>query len=226
MTETSPSSQPLSAESVTEKLRALILDGAIGVGVQLKQEILAKRFGVSRIPIREALKRLEAEGLVTHAPHQGSVVASLSIDELLETLDIRIGLETRALVLAIPNMTNKVFKQAEIIMKRYDASETPREWADLNLEFHLCLYQPCVRPRLLKEIEQLVRGIDVHLRAHQSYAAGRKSPQSEHRAILDACMSRDTDLARDLLEAHIEHTQSALLEEQQRGRSTQGPFPR
>src|SRR3546814_10645614 len=79
----------LTTDSVTDQLRALILDGALGIGVQLKQEALAARFGVSRIPVREALKRLEAEGLITHSPHQGSVVASRSADELLYTLDIR-----------------------------------------------------------------------------------------------------------------------------------------
>ena len=65
----------LSAETVTDQLRTLILDGSLGIGVQLKQEALARRFGVSRIPVREALKRLEAEGLVAHTAHQGSVVA-------------------------------------------------------------------------------------------------------------------------------------------------------
>ncbi len=213
----------MSADHVATELRSLILDGSLGVGVQLKQEMLAKRFGVSRIPIREALKRLEAEGLVSHAPHQGAVVASRSIEELLETLDIRIGLESRALTLAIPNMNSRVFKQAEAILARYDSSAMPREWSELNLEFHLCLYQPCKRPRLLKEISDLVRGIDFHLRAHQSYTAGRRSPQQEHRAILDACIARDRVLARDLLEAHIEHTQQALIEAQARQKP---PAPR
>ena len=94
----------LSADAVTDTLRDLILSGAYGIGVPLKQEVLAKRFGVSRIPVREALKRLEAEGLVDHTPHQGSVVAAQSIPQLLEALDIRVGLEARALKLAIPHM--------------------------------------------------------------------------------------------------------------------------
>jgi DNA-binding GntR family transcriptional regulator len=205
---------PLTADSVTEQLRSLILSGTLGIGVQLKQEVLAKRFAVSRIPVREALKRLEAEGLVTHAPHQGAVVASRSIHELLEILDMRIGLESRALVLAIPRSTEAVFEEAESIIARYDASDMPREWSELNLEFHMCLYRPCGHPRLLKTIESLVRGTDIHLRAHQSSIAGRKSPQTEHRAILDACIARDVRRARDLLEAHIERTQHVLRREQ------------
>ncbi|WP_239143126.1 GntR family transcriptional regulator [Variovorax sp. WS11] len=203
----------MSADSVTTALRDMILTGSLGIGVQLRQEALAKRFGVSRIPVREALKRLQAEGLVQHTPHQGSIVASQSIPELLETLDIRIGLETRALKLAIPLMKASDHKAAREIMARYDASDSPLEWTELNLEFHLCLYRPCGRPRLLKMIEEIVRGIGIHLRAQQSYKAGRKSPQSEHREILKACVARDVPLAIELLEKHIEHTQSALQDD-------------
>ncbi|QEI04981.1 GntR family transcriptional regulator [Pigmentiphaga aceris] len=202
----------LSADAVTLALRDLILSGELGIGVQLKQEALAKRFGVSRIPVREALKRLQAEGLVAHTPHQGSIVASLSVDELIETLDIRIGLETRALKLAIPLMKTADHKAARAIMAKYDASDSPLDWAELNLEFHLCLYRPCAKPKLLKMIEELVRGTGIHMRARQSYQIGRKLPQSEHRALLKACMARDVSLAVDLLEQHIEHTQQALQE--------------
>lgn len=202
----------LSADAVTATLRDMILSGALGIGVQLKQEALAKRFGVSRIPIREALKRLQAEGLIEHTPHQGSIVASRSIPELLEILDIRIGLETRALKLAIPRMKASDHKKARDIMARYDGSESPIEWSELNLEFHLCLYAPCGRPRLLKMIEEMVRGIGVHLRAQQSYKAGRKAPQAEHREMLKACIAKDIAGAVSLLETHIEHTQRALEE--------------
>lgn len=200
----------LSAQTVTDQLRALILDGSLGIGVQLKQEALARKFGVSRIPIREALKRLEAEGLVAHTAHQGSVVASRSIDDLLETLDIRIGLESRALVLAIPHMTPAIVRKAETILARYDASDMPGEWSELNLAFHLCLYKPCGRQRLLSMIESLVRSVDIHLRAHQSAAIGRKSPQKDHRALLEACRAGNAERARKLLERHIAQTQVAL----------------
>jgi len=202
----------LSQDSIAEALRGMILSGELGIGVQLKQQALAERFGVSRIPIREALKRLEVEGLIEHVAHQGSVVAAKSVQELLEILDIRIGLETRALKLAVPNMTKTDIKAADEILKRYDASETPRQWAELNLEFHLCLYRPCGRPRLLKMIADIVRGVDIHLRAQQSSTVGRKSPQIEHRSILKACAAKNVPLAISLLEAHIEHTQIALRE--------------
>ena len=205
-------SSALTADAITRDLREAILQGTIGVGVQLKQEALAKRFGVSRIPVREALKRLEAEGLVRHVARQGSVVAAKSVDELVEILDIRIALETRALRLAIPKLTAADFSAAHAVLRRYEASEVPREWAELNLEFHTILYRACNRPTLLKMIADAVKGIDLHLRVLQSYSVGRKSSMTDHADILHACETRDIARAILLLEAHIEHTQSALLD--------------
>lgn len=207
----SETEQVLSADAVTATLKDLILSGELGIGVQLKQQALAERFGVSRIPVREALKRLQAEGLIQHRPHQGSTVASQSVQELIEALDIRIGLETRALKLAIPLMKSADHRVMQSIMARYDGSESPLEWADLNLEFHMALYRPCGRAKLLNMIEASVRGVALHMRAMQSYKVGRKAPQTEHRQIMEACLARNVPLAVALLESHIEHTQAALL---------------
>ena len=201
----------LSADSVTESLRDLILDGTLASGLQLRQEDLARRFGVSRIPVREALGRLQAEGLVEHFANRGSVVASRTIEDLLETLDIRIALETRALKLAMPNLTPKDFKAAREIMRRYDESESPRQWTELNLDFHLALYRACGRPRLVRMIEELVRGINIHLRQHISHTVGRGNPQAEHKDILKACVDGDDERAVKLTEQHIERTKAALL---------------
>lgn len=200
----------LTADAITHELRELILAGTIGVGVQLKQEALARRFGVSRLPIREALKRLEVEGLIRHVARQGSVVAAKSIDDLVETLDIRIALESRALRLAIPQLAEADFNAARNVLRRYEASEVPREWAELNLEFHTVLYRACKRPTLMKMIADTVKGIDVHLRVLLSHSVGRKSSIDEHSEILEACEARDIPRAIALLEAHIEHTQTAL----------------
>jgi DNA-binding GntR family transcriptional regulator len=201
----------LAADAVTESLRALILDGTLGVGLQLRQEDLAKRFGVSRIPVREALGRLQAEGLVEHVADRGSVVAGRSVEDLLETLDIRIALETRAMRLAMPNLTARDFEAARDIMRQYDESEHPRRWTELNLEFHLVLYRPCARPRLVRMIEELVRGISIHLRQYISNTVGRRDPQAEHKDILKACMDGDTERAVQLTEQHIEHTRASLI---------------
>jgi DNA-binding GntR family transcriptional regulator len=202
---------PLSGEAVLGELRKLILEGTLGVGQQLRQEDLARRFGVSRIPVREALGRLQAEGLVDHFANRGSVVAGRTVDDLLETLDIRIALETRALRLALPNYTPGDLKRAREILREYDQSEQPRRWSELNLEFHLALYRPCARPRLMKMIEDVSRGVSLHLRQYISHTVGRRDPQAEHKEILKACAAGDADLAASLVERHIEHTKSSVL---------------
>jgi DNA-binding GntR family transcriptional regulator len=223
----------LSADAVTDALRALILDGTFGIGSQLRQEDLARRFGVSRIPVREALGRLQAEGLVDHFANRGSVVAGRSVEDLLETLDIRIALETRALELALPNLTPRDFRAARTIMRRYDESGGPREWTELNLEFHLTLYRPCGRARMVRMIEELVRGISLHLRQHISHTVGRNNPQAEHKDILKACMERDARLAVKLTAQHIENTKASLVAASRRTGEEKGtgsktnltPFP-
>lgn len=203
---------PLTADGIAQTLRDAILQGHIGIGVQLKQEALAKQFGVSRIPIREALSKLEAQGLVRHVARQGSVVASKSIEELVEILDIRIALETRALRLSLPGLTDADYDAAEAVLQRYEASDVPRDWAELNLEFHNILYRACNRPILLRMIADTVKGIDIHLRVLQSYSVGRKSSMADHADILHACQAGDAQAAISLLEAHIAHTQRALLD--------------
>lgn len=203
-------SKPASAQ-IVDALRGSILDGVLAPGMQIRQELLAEQFGVSRVPVREALRQLEAEGLVYSELHRGAFVSSRSLDEVIEMLDIRIGLEVRALKLALPNITKKTVQEAERILKRYDGSETPQEWRDLNLAFHLCLYQPSNRPRLVKMIEDVVLGTHRFLRTYVSATVGREQPQAEHHRLLELCADRDTSAALRLLEVHIEHTKSALL---------------
>lgn len=205
----------LNVDSVTDQLRSLIFDGALPVGSHLTQEGLAKRFSVSRIPVREALHRLRAEGLIAHTAFQGAMVAAQSISELLETLDIRTGLELRALKLAIPNMTDCDIDDARSILDASDQAETPETWTEYNLAFHLRLYKPSRRPRLVSTIERTVRSIDSQLRARQSSMVGKAHSKTEHHALLAACRTGRVDEALELLDAHINHTQALLLKHQQ-----------
>ena len=199
---------------VVEELRQRILSGALPGGLQLKQEQLAQEFGVSRIPVREALKSLEAEGLVRHELYKGAVVASSSVDEMIEMLDIRIALETRALRLAFAHYTPALLDEAQAILAQYDAAQSPREWSAFNIQFHLALYRPANKPRLLQMIENLTRGTDRQVHLHISRTVGRDHPQSEHFALLQACRAGRVEEALHQLESHIAGTQAALLRAQ------------
>jgi DNA-binding GntR family transcriptional regulator len=201
--------KPASAR-IVESLREEILDGALAPGMQIRQELVAEQFGVSRVPVREALRQLEAEGLIQSELHRGAFVATRSLDEVIEMLDIRIGLEVRALKLALVHIDRETLLEAEGILDRYDKSATPQEWRDLNLAFHLCLYRRSNRPRLVKMIEDLMLGTDRFLRAYISATVGREGPQGDHRQLLALCAGRSKAAALRLLEAHIETTKAAL----------------
>ncbi|MGN8545983.1 GntR family transcriptional regulator [Bradyrhizobium sp. 13971] len=116
-------------DAVREALRAAISSGELAPGLQLRQDELAARFGTSRIPVREALRQLEAEGFVTFLPNRGAVVSDLSIDEVIELLEIRIALECHALRLAIPAMGEIDLEETTKILRAYDAEPDPAQWA-------------------------------------------------------------------------------------------------
>jgi DNA-binding GntR family transcriptional regulator len=210
----------LTSDQITIILRKRIYDGVLAGGWPVKQEELANEFGVSRNPVRESLKMLKIEGLIKHEPPHGTVVVTHSIADVIEMLDIRIGLETRALKLAIPNLSNAQIHYAEVILAKYDASEKPSEWSDLNLEFHLALYRAANKPVLLGMIEDLVLSTRRYTRIYISHTLGRDTPQEQHHALLDAFKRRDTTTALALLEGHIAATQKALLRAHRDGRDT------
>jgi DNA-binding GntR family transcriptional regulator len=198
------------SQRIFRSLKDDILNGVLPAGLQIRQEALAEQFGVSRVPVREALRQLESEGLLTSELHRGAFVSNRSLDEVEEMLDIRIALELRALKLALPHMTSKVFASAEKILNSYDRSEDPLEWRDLNVAFHMTLYKPCNRPRLLKMIEDVVLVNYRFLRTYISMTVGRDEPQDEHHQILQACAMHKSEMALQLLETHMEHTRFAL----------------
>lgn len=196
---------------VSDQLRKAILAGAIAPGAQLRQDELAERYGTSRIPVREALRQLEAEGLVTIQPNRGAVVTSLSLDEVLEMLEIRIALECRALRLAIPNMVEEDLQHAADLLRNYDNEPLPEKWGEMNWHFHRALYAPCDLPKLITMIEANYGQVGRFTRLQVSLAAGKEKPQAEHYELLEACRSGDVKKAVTLLEEHILHTQKSLM---------------
>lgn len=208
-------SEPVS-QRIVRALREEILNGVLAPGVQVRQEAVAERFGVSRVPVREALRQLEAEGLLRSELHRGAFVSSRTLEEIEEMLDIRLALEVRALTLALPNITPQVVAKAKKLLATYDRSDDPQEWRDLNIAFHMTLYAPCNRPRMLKMIEDVVLTNHRFVGAHISATVGRVDPQLEHHQLLEACAAGQTRRALQLLEAHIEHTRAALRRSRKR----------
>jgi DNA-binding GntR family transcriptional regulator len=195
---------------VREALRRAISSGELAPGVQLRQDELAERFGTSRIPVREALRQLEAEGFVTILPNRGAVVSDLSIDEVVELLEIRIALECHALRLAIPAMSEIDLDEATKILRSYDKAPDPAQWGAFNWTFHATLYAPCNRPRLLAMVEANYGHVGRFTRALVSRATGKERPQREHYRLLELCREGEIEKAVRLLREHIEQTQRTL----------------
>lgn len=195
------------AAAVAERLREQIINGDLREGEQLRQDAIAKEFQVSRIPVREALLHLEAEGLITTETNRGAVVSSLSPEEIEELFEIRAVLECHILKQALPRLTKEDFKHAEAILKDYEnAVEKEAEvgtWGQLNWQFHSTLYAPADRPMLLSLVKVLNNNCDRYTRLHLLITRNLHRAGKAHRAILNVCKTGNTDEACQELWRHI-----------------------
>lgn len=205
------------ADPVYEDIRALILAGELTPGSPLRQDEIAKRFGISKIPVREALRRLEVESLVTFERNKGASVRQYSETEVLQYLDIRIALECRALELAIPNMIASDLNDMQAHLADYAKRTEVAEWSAMNTRFHHMLYEPCGNKPLLNMISDLQGRLGQFLRVLVSTASGLERPTREHESILAACRAGDIDAAVECLRQHIETTQKEVAAFLRRG---------
>ena len=197
---------------ITNALRESILSGELSGGVQLKQEELAAKFGVSMSALREGLKSLEAEGLVRFYPNRGAVVSELSAAEAQEIFEIRLFLELGALELAIPNLTEAELAEAEAILQKADAQTQSKSWSELNWQFHETLYWPANRPKLLAMIQNLHNNVERYMCVYLSTMQYQTKSQAEHRALLNACAQRDIKGAQNVLRSHMADASKNLID--------------
>lgn len=199
------------SDFIAETLREAIVSGQLAADVVLKQDELAERFEVSKIPVREALKRLEAEGLVTFIRNKGAVVASMSLDEIWEYVEIRAMLEARAAELSAPNITNEHLATARAAIEAFGQEVQPNRWAELNWQLHSSLYADANRPVLLAEIRSLYDKVERYVRALLAVTTEMPKTQREHGAILEAFAARDAVAAAALTRAHVLDGGKSLL---------------
>lgn len=199
-----PPASKTTAEQIAAQLRIAILNGKLVGGEQLRQDKLAKAFQVSRIPLREALSHLQAEGLIEIIPNRGAIVTHLSLQEVEEIYAMRRALEPLALGRAIPHMTAEDFREAEIILEQIDNEDNFARWGELNWAFHESLYRPSGMRILLKTVEGLhnnvVRYLQVTPLGNLGYLA---KSQEQHRQLLDLCRRKEIHDACVLLENHL-----------------------
>ncbi len=213
---TSPIPRQSLASAVADRLREQILTGRLQEGQQLRQDYIAREFQTSRIPVREALSHLAAEGLITIVADRGAVVSSLAPEEIWELFESRAVLECHILRLAIPNFTDADFATAEEILRQYQASlesdsEMPH-WGDWNWSFHSTLYEPANRPTMLSFIKTLNTNCDRYTRLHLVVTRNLHQAGEAHRILLEACKTRDPEIAAAELWRHITTAGSYLKE--------------
>lgn len=189
---------------IVSALRHSILTGELRSGQSLPQDEIAARFGVSKIPAREALVQLKAEGLVTLLPNRGAFVSALSPDEVDEIYAMRGALETLALRRAVPRMTKSDFVRAAGLIEIMDDERDPLTWSDLNWEFHAVLYQPSALPRLLDHVRVLHTNVQRYLVNYLTNVDYHSEAQRQHRLILDLCKQGDADGAASTLARHLD----------------------
>ena len=199
-------------DAVAVTLREAIVRGIFRAAQPLKADEIAAQLGVSHIPVREALRQLEGEGLVTIYPNRGAIVASLSHADILEIYAIRTTLETAALRVAVPLLSAATLRRAAAVLDEYELETDTRRWGELDLEFHATLYGLDQQPRLLGIINTLRNQVDRYFHIFGLAVKQRDAFQRDHRAILESCVKRDADTAATHLRHHLERTAAILLE--------------
>jgi DNA-binding GntR family transcriptional regulator len=191
-----------SAARIADELRIDILSSKLASGAPLRQDAVAMSFGVSHIPVREALKILAEQGLVTIEPHRGARVATYTAELIFSTLETRALLEVHALRLSAPKLTAADIDEAEAIVDAIGRSPKRKNWADRNAQFHRLLYGRCENSVTLRCIAALNE-------QPWSSAISREITRSietsneEHRKLLGLLRARRVDDACELLRTHI-----------------------
>jgi DNA-binding GntR family transcriptional regulator len=200
------------SHAIANDLREGIMLGRYQLGTRVRQDELAERYGTSRIPVREALRDLESEGLVVLVPNRGAWIAKIDIDECVEIYKIREYMEPLALSESLKLMDAGTVEQLERLVKQIEAAQELEEFLKFDREFHLLSYSHAKMPTLYSMIERFWNTTQHYRRAY-SRVIGREGQwiiHHEHRLIMDAISRRDSVDAGQLLQVHIRRSRCQL----------------
>ena len=210
-------------QGVLHLLRTDLITGHLTPGDQVVQETLADRYGVSRVPLREALRLLESEGVVTHEPHRGYFVTQLSTNDLDEVYRLRDILEAEAITAAVSHLsTSHIDEIASLMASAAEAADRGDIAAltEANRSFHFAIFEASAMPRLVRLLRQLWDATDLYRSLYFAQHSNRVRVGDEHEHILAGLRHRD---AHAVIAMHTQHrensasTVSALLNEQSVG---------
>lgn len=199
---------------IANDIRDRILSGELAEGETIRQEALAEDYSVSRMPVREALKRLDAEGLVQLTANRGAAVTRHSLQEIGEIFDLRIMMEADLFRRAIPLMTEGDFTRCAELLEQMEASydaDDVAKWGALNTAYHMALYSAADRRLTNELLTRISRQSDRYVRMHLSVMEQREPAKAEHRELLALARAGKAEEGCALLARHIGRTRSQLL---------------
>ena len=195
-------------------LRRAILKGELKPGERLMEIALADKLGVSRTPIREAIRKLELEGLVVMAPRKGAKVASITERDLNDVLEVRKGMEVLAISLACKRITGEELEKLESIERSFQSlieSGNLTELAEMDVKFHDTIYQATNNQRLVQLLNNLREQMYRYRMEYLKDIAVRRTLAEEHKAICEALRGRDESKAQNYVSVHIDNQQKAII---------------
>lgn len=200
------------SERVADHLRAAILSGEYAPGERLLQEVIAERLGASRMPVREALRMLEVEGLVENQANRGARVPELDAHEVEVVYQMRERLEPLALSESLPHLTDDDLERLSALQDRIEGNSDVREFLRLDREFHLLTYSGCRIDQLSTVVTRMWNSTQHHRREFMRSGDTRRwwIVNAEHRLLLEAIQRRDDVDAQRILEGHIRRTRIEL----------------
>jgi DNA-binding GntR family transcriptional regulator len=204
-----PEDGRLLSEKIASEIRSAVLSGEMRPGMRIRQELLAAHFGASRIPVREALKQLENEGLVVLAPNRGAWIADVNSEESIEVYKIREAVEPLAIFESVPNLTDVDIDSLDATVRELECVTTLESYIQLDREFHLRTYSRARMPQLLAMVERFWNSTQ-HFRRQfvkETFAKdGLPFTDPQHLLLMDAIRGRDAEAAQVLVRLHIRRT--------------------
>jgi DNA-binding GntR family transcriptional regulator len=185
------SEMPTLVPWIVESVRDMILRDELRAGKPIPQLELAKTLGVSTIPLREALRRLEAEGLITFLPYKGVLVTPVTVEEVEEIQDLSMCLEELLLARALPRLTDEDFQALESLSDRLDQGLLAAEGAEGVVAFYRILFVPAERPLILQVVESAIRRSVRFFPAIQGVREHLRDARPTRKELVAACRSRD-----------------------------------
>lgn len=199
---------------VFESIRGAILSGTIKPGERLMEVQMAEKLGVSRTPIREAIRKLELEGLVIMVPRKGVYVADLSVKDITDVLEIRAALEGLAASLAATRVTDEDMEAIEKAVAGFEEAIKGEDFeliVERDMEFHASIFKATNNEKLIALINNLREQIQRFRVMILKNSSGLKALSDEHREIADAICTRDTMKAQNLATTHIVQAEYNIL---------------